>query len=186
MDIENEKRISLAFMSVIYELSPAIYDAVDNIFKKFGVGGGIFWSRSLSGDVAKKTRYEIISYLTALETILLDQWPSRTEEPWGITELLEHHIFSMQLGDARPAYDVYRELFNKKHHQESNLYPREHFVHSLFTQRIIDLWMKETGWVPQSSEVIDSFSSELITLVNAAEGTLRAGLSGIWPEKSDQ
>jgi len=66
MDIEYEKRIALALMSLILDLSSPIYESVDNLFRKLGVGGGFLWNRSLSGDIAKQTRYEIISYLVSV------------------------------------------------------------------------------------------------------------------------
>ena len=174
MDPDYEKRIALALMGVIHELSPALCEAVDNLYKKFGVGGGIFWNRSLSGELAKKTRYEIISYLAALQTVLLEQWPSRTIDPGQIKELLEQNVFSMQLADARPAYEIYRERYYNKKPQDSDIFGREHYVHKLFIFRINELWAS-----PESSI---SYTSALMEVTWAAENALRAGLSGVWPE----
>lgn len=185
MDNDQEKKSSLALCFVVQQSAPVIFSGLEKIFTKFQVGGWFFGARKLSGELARQTRYEVISYLTALETILLDQWPSRTEEAWKIRDFLEENVFSMKLEDARPAYDVYREHFYSKFGDSSFIPGCEVEVHSLFAQRVTTHWMKETGWLPASSEVTNSLSSDLIDLTSTAEKYLRAGLEGVWPKQPD-
>ena len=146
------------------------------------MGGWFFGGRKLSGDLARQTRYEVISYLTALENCLLIQWPSGLEETWRITEILEENIFSILLAEERPRYEIYKKRFLYRHPHDSDSLSHEDLIHVLFTQRVQALWTQETGWTSQSSEVMTTFSSNFIEVTNAAEGALRAGLEGVWPK----
>ena len=131
----------------------------------------------------KKMVFSRRHYLTVLGTILLEQWPSRKIKPCNIKGLLEQNIFSMQLANARPAYDVYRDRFYNKQPQNSGVIPREYLINTLFTQRITHIWMQKTGWVPQSSEDSNSFSLGFIEVTKAADSAFREAFSGLWPEQ---
>lgn len=154
------------------------FSELDELYSGLRVGGGFFKGRKMSGEIAKKTRYELIAYISALTRILMETRQNRTSDSDSILRLLEPAVFSFELASARPAYDHYVARYHDQRPTDSVSFPREHVVHSEFIQKLaIDIWSYWSGFNTDESR---QYSLVLSEITRKIEAGLRTILNEIW------
>ena len=176
---EQEKIIALALMQTIMTTSVAGADALSELYVQLKIGGGFFKGRPMPEEIAKKTRYELIAYISALTRILMENWQECTSDSNSILSLLEPAVFSGGLANARPAYDRYVGRYHDNRPGDSTALPREGVVHSKFIQKLsVDIWCYWAGLnTPESRQ----YSHAIFEITRKIENGLRSALNEIWP-----
>jgi hypothetical protein len=102
-----EKEVVLALAMRIMADCVEAMGILEKLYSKLRIGGGVLWGRKMSEETAKKTRHELIAYITALTRILMETWQSPTVDIKRILKALEPTVFSLELAKTRPVYEDY-------------------------------------------------------------------------------
>lgn len=172
-----EKRIALALGVTLGTMAETTYAALDDLYKRLRLGGGIFRAKGMTGELAKATRYELLPYLVALVTVLAEDWPKRTIPSSGFMSHLEKAIFSHNLEKTKLTYLYYLDRYYHPHHSDSTSLPSEAIMHSEFLQRLASIWSVSK----HPTDKVPEYALHLGNLTRQTEQVFRSALSGIWP-----
>lgn len=162
----------------IMAIAGAISIVLNDLYKKLRVGGGILKGHEISEQLADQTACEAIAYVTAVCTILLEQWSNEPSDFATIIKILEGAQFEVQRVNLRPQYEVYRKRYKVRHSTDSRALPRVLVVHTEFSIRIHELW-----FLDPTTAKSDVFSSTMHRITSQTESGLRDTLSELWPGK---
>jgi hypothetical protein len=176
---EADKKIALALGVTLEALAEQTSKELSSLYVKLRVGGGIFSGKQMTPYLATATRYEILSYLSALIAILVENWPHKTSPPEPIMVLLEKSVFSFTNEKIKLNYLHYLERYYHPRQSDSASLPRESIVHSEFVQRLAEIWCLFQRTTESNSAV---YASALVQLSQSIESALTGALTGIWPE----
>lgn len=127
-----DKEIVFALAMRIMANSVEAMGMLDKLYSKLRIGGGLLRGRKIPEETAKKTRHELIAYITALTRILLETWQNPTVDIKRISRALELTVFSLELSTTRPVYEDYIARFHNQR-QEAG-------VHGQFIKNLLMLW----------------------------------------------
>jgi hypothetical protein len=116
---EADKKIALALGVTLGILSEKTSEELSRLYVRLHLGGGIFIGKPMTQDLAKAMRHEVLSYLTALIAILVENWPHRTTAPEPILDLLEKTVFSFKLEGVKPIYAHYLDRYHHPRRSDS-------------------------------------------------------------------
>jgi len=178
---EADQKIALALGVTLGTLAEKTSAELSRLYVRLRVGGGIFSAKSMTQDLVKATRCEILPYLAALIAILVENWPHRTNAPEPILGLLEKTLFSFKLERVKPIYAHYLDRYYHPRHSDSAALPRVTIVHSEFCQRLAKIWCLFQRTTDSKTE---EYASSVGQLSQYIESALTGALTGIWPETS--
>lgn len=175
---EREKVVAYVLMQSIMTSCVSGASVLSDLYVQLRVAGGIFKGKKMSDEVAKITRYELIAYIAALTAAILSSKDTPFVNCSRVLGHLEKNVFSMQLVNARPAYDKYLARYRNKLPTDSGVLSRELVIHILFAQELSCLWSFYPSFVGGEAGTSDEYSRALIALSNKVEEAVRSTVEG--------
>lgn len=76
--------------------------SLNSLFQELRLGGGFFRAKKMDPEIEGRTTLELIGYVAAVLTILLDNWPVKPPNLDAIRTLLEAALFDAQEQESNP------------------------------------------------------------------------------------
>ncbi len=117
--------------------------SLNSLYQDLRLGGGFFKGKKMDFEIERKTTLELIGYVAAVLTILLENLPSKPENLEAIKNILDGALFDAQEDSSNPK-PLYLEYLRKRGDNalmQLGGYDMTLFsVHGALSARIIGIW----------------------------------------------
>lgn len=176
--------------------------SLNSLYQELRLGGGFLRAKKMDPAIEGKTTLELIGYVGAVLTILLDNWPAKPANLDTIRTILEAALFDAQpnASNPRPQYlqylrkrgdtessslkdpmteDIHEEYKSILNKFETNMILFR--VHGALSERIIGFW---PVFDPSNQIMMEKFSQTIDDINSKIETGLKSLLKETFPTKS--
>jgi len=197
-DLDLSKKLHFYIMSGVF----GALGSLNSLYQELRLGGGVFRAKKMDPEIEGRTTLELIGYVAAVLTILLDNWPAKPANLDAIRTILEATLFDAQEKESNPRPQYLQYLIKRGDKESLHLedpvrddLPEAYkslidnlendmvliSVHGALATRIIAFW---PVFDPNNMNVIGKFSQTFQDINTKIETGLKKLLNETFPTKS--